>query len=320
MFNRRPPKGHRQTNMESELSHSEAREVDEAMGSLRKLGIMAVAFLIIMMLITNIYSVKPSEYAVIKQFGKVVRVVDKEGPIIKVPFIQSIGIMPKATLFYDVPPTEINTLDKKRIVVDYYVLWKINDPIKMIETLRTIEGTETRLSDIMYSNIRNELGKLAYGDIINIEQNSRGNADQQVVNLINQILVNNDNGIEVVDIKMKRVDLPVDNEGAVYSRMISERASKAQEYLSQGDSEKARIEAEVDREVAELIAKTNTGAQEIIATGEKEAAEIYNNAYGKDPDFFKLYTTLESYKITIGDQTVIMLPSNSEYVKYITGR
>lgn len=189
----------------------------------------------------------------------------------------------------------------------------------MLETLKTIDAAEARLSDIMYSNIRNELGKLNYGDIINTENNSRGNIDETVQRNINEILEQNKNGIEIIDIQMKRIDLPESNEASVYRRMISERASKAQEYLSQGDADKAKIEAEVDREVEELIAKTNTKAQEIIAEGEKEAAEIYNNSYGKDTDFFTLYATLESYKKTLNGETVLMIPITSPYLKYIKG-
>lgn len=278
-----------------------------------------ITILVVLILSNNIYTLKPNEYGIIKQFGKIVRVVNIDGPHIKVPFIQNITKMPKSVMIYDVPPTEINTLDKKRIVVDYYTLWKITDPIQMLETLKTLEGAEARLSDIMYSNIRNELGKLAYGSIINAENNNRGNIDKTVQENINKILLDNLNGIEIVDIQMKRIDLPASNEQSVYKRMISERVSKAQEYLSQGDSEKNKIMANADREVAELIAKTNTEAQEIIAKGEKEAAEIYNNSYGKDPEFFKLYTTLESYKTTINNETVIMLPINSPYLKYIKG-
>ena len=237
----------------------------------------------------------------------------------KIPFIQSVSKLPKHVLFYDVPATEINTFDKKRILVDYYTLWRITDPVQMLETLKTIDAAEARLSDIMYSSVRNELGKLEYGQIINPSDNNRGSVDLVVQDNINNILKNNLNGIEIVDIQMKRIDLPESNEQSVYKRMISERASKAQEYLSQGDAEKTKIMANADREVSELIAKTSSRAQEIIGEGEKEAAKIYNDSYGQDPEFFKLYTTLNSYKISIDNETVLMIPIDSPYLKYLMG-
>ncbi len=276
--------------------------------------------IIAVILISNTFIIKPNEYGVIKQFGKIVKVIDEEGLKIKAPFIQSVSKLPKHVLFYDVPATEINTFDKKRILVDYYTLWRITDPVQMLETLKTIDAAEARLSDIMYSSVRNELGKLEYGEIINPADNNRGSVDLIVQNNINNILKSNLNGIEIVDIQMKRIDLPQSNEQSVYKRMISERASKAQEYLSQGDAEKTKIMANADREVAELIAKTNSSAKQIVAEGEKEAAKIYNDSYGQDVEFFKLYTTLNSYKTSIDKETVLMIPINSPYLKYFMGQ
>lgn len=275
---------------------------------------------LILILLNNMFIIQPNEYGVIKEFGKIVKIIDNEGLKFKVPFIQTMSRLPKHILFYDVPATEINTFDKKRILVDYYTVWKITDPIQMLETLKTIDAAEARLSDIMYSSVRNELGKLEYGEIINPADNNRANVDLVVQEKINEILKNNSNGIEIVDIQMKRIDLPESNEQSVYKRMISERASKAQEYLSQGDAEKTKIMADADREVAALIAKTNANAQEIIAEGEKEAAKIYNDSYGQDPEFFRLYNILNSYKTSIDGETVIMLPINSPYLKYLMGR
>lgn len=271
-------------------------------------------------ILSNLFILEPNQYAIVKEFGRIVEVVETEGLHFKVPFIQSKSILPKNVLFYDVPPAEINTLDKKRIVVDYYALWEITDPIEMLESLRTLEGAEARLSDIIYSNVRNELGKLEYGDIINPEDNQRGGVDIMVQDKVNEILSANNNGIRIVDIQMKRIDLPPSNEESVYKRMISERESKAQEYLSQGEAESKKIRAEVDREVEEIIAKANSQAELIMADGEKESARIYNNIYGQDPEFFKLYTTLESYKTTLDEETVIMLPINSPYLKYLMGQ
>lgn len=279
-----------------------------------------IVIIVITAVFSNLYIVHPNEYKIVKEFGKIVRVVDTPGLHFKIPFIQNVDTLPKQILLYDVPPAEINTLDKKRIMVDYYSMWRITDPEKMIETLRTINGAEARLGDIIYSSIRTELGKLEYGEIINHTIKSRGDADIIVEQKVNDILKSNSNGIEVVDIQMKRADLPASNEQSVYKRMISERESKAQEYLSQGDAEATKIKATTDKDVKETMARADSEAKEIIAEGEKEAAKIYNDSYGKDIDFFDLYTTLESYRTTINDETVIMFPANSPYIKYLFGK
>lgn len=291
------------------------------MPEIKKRPVMIVTLIIIIALIaaSNLYILKPNEYSVIRQFGEIVKVEDTEGLKFKIPFVQSRVILPQTILLYDVPPSEINTLDKKRIVVDYYALWEITDPVHMIESLRTLEGAELRLSNIIYSNVRNALGKLEYGSIINPDDNNRGDVDTIVQEKINTILETNKNGIKVVDMKMKRIDLPTSNEESVYKRMISERQSKAQEYLSQGDAEARKITAQVDREVEEIIAKAKSEAEQIVAQGEGEAAKIYNEMYGKDNEFFKLYTTLESYKKTIDNETVILMPIDSPYLKFLRG-
>jgi membrane protease subunit HflC len=281
------------------------------------IGLIALLLIAIVVFKSSAFVLKTNEYGIVKQFGKIVEVKEKRGLNFKAPFIQSKTILPKKIMFYDVPPAEINTLDKKRIVVDYYVMWKITDPIKMIESLRSLNGAERRLNDIMYSNIRNELGTLAYGDIINPEDNDRGGIDTVVKDKVNKILASNNSGVEITDIQVKRIDLPASNEESVYTRMISERNANKEEYLSQGEAEYKKITASVDREFLEKIATTRSEAHAIIANGEKEAAKIYNESYGKSFEFFKLYTTLKSYETTIGKETVIMLPINSPYLKYL---
>jgi membrane protease subunit HflC len=279
-----------------------------------------IALLAILFLWNNLYVVQVNEYKVVRQFGEIVKIVEKPGLNFKVPFVQSVTSLPKYTLVYDVPPAEINTLDKKRIMVDYYGVWRINDPTEMIETLRTLSGAEGRLGDIIYSNIRTELGKMNFDQIVNSVKGSRLGIDTVVLEGINTILEQNNTGIELIDIKMKRADLPDTNEQSVFLRMMSERESTAQQYLSQGDAEALKIKAETDRTVSEMLARAEADAKTIVAEGEREAARIYNEAYSKDPEFFSMYRSLESYRTTINNETVIVLPVDSPYLKYLTGR
>lgn len=285
-----------------------------------KFGLFIVILLVLLVFIfNNLFVVKEGEYKVIRQFGEVVRIDSSPGLSYKIPFIQSVTTLPKYQMTYDVSQAEINTRDKKRILIDNYAIWRIEDPKKMIANARTLEAAESRMEEFIYSVTRTELGQLNYDEIINDEKSSRGSLNDRITEQVNELLVRDNYGISVTDVRMKRTDLPEENELSVFTRMISERHSTAQDYLSQGDARKNRIEAETDKEVNEMLAKAKADAEEIRSEGEAEAAKVYNNAFSKDPEFYSLYRTLESYKKTIGDDTVIILPSDSPYARILTG-
>src|SRR3954470_24910329 len=221
-----------------------------------KIGIFLVLLIaVILFILSNLFIVKEGEYKVIRQFGEVVRIVDEPGLNYKIPFLQSMTTLPKYQMIYDVKEAEINTKDKKRMIIDNYAVWKVVDPKQMISNARTIENAESRMEEFIYSVVRAELGQLNYDEIINDEKSSRGSLNDRITNQVNDLLGKDNYGIVVTDVRMKRTDLPAENEQSVFTRMISERESKAQEYLSMGDAEKNRIEADTDREVKELLAK-----------------------------------------------------------------
>ncbi|MBY0147811.1 protease modulator HflC [Neobacillus niacini] len=285
-----------------------------------KIGsIFVIVIILLAVFIANLIVVKEGEYKVIRQFGEVVRIVKTPGLTYKVPFIQSVSTLPKYQMTYDVNEAEINTKDKKRMLIDNYAIWRIEDPKKMITNARTVEKAESRMEEFIYSVVRSELGQLNYDEIINDEKSSRGSLNDRITEKVNDLLGKDNYGIVVTDVRMKRTDLPKENEQSVFTRMISERESKAQEYLSMGDAEKNRIEADTDREVQELLAKAKAEAEVIRAEGEAEAARIYNEAFSKDPTFYSMYRTLESYKKTINDKSVIVLPSDSPYARLLMG-
>lgn len=285
-----------------------------------KFGILLVILIALLVFIfTNVFIVKQGEYKVVRQFGEVVRIVKEPGLNYKVPFIQSVTTLPKYQLTYDVSQAEINTKDKKRMLIDNYAIWRIEDPKKMISNARTLEGAESRMEEFIYSVVRSELGKLDYDEIINDEKSSRGSLNDRVTEKVNELLAGGNYGVVVTDVRMKRTDLPEENELSVFTRMISERESKAQEYLSMGDAEKNRVIAQTDREVKELLAKASADAETIRGEGEGEAAKVYNQTFSKDPEFYSMFRTLESYKKTINGETVIVLPSDSPYARMLMG-
>ncbi|MFC9542314.1 protease modulator HflC [Lysinibacillus sp. NPDC056959] len=280
---------------------------------------LTAVFAIAIILFANVYIVKESEYAVVRQFGEVVKFQSEPGLKIKVPFIQSVTKLPKNQMTYEVSEEEINTKDKKRIIIDNYAVWHITDPKQLISNAGTIEKVESRMEEFIYSVIRSELGRIEYTEVINDENSSRGSINDQVTARVNELLSNDKYGIEVIDVRIRRIDLPTDNEQAVFTSMISDRESKAQIYLSEGDAEKRRIEAQTDKKVQEMLATAKKDAALIQAEGEAEAAKIYNKSFSQDPEFYSLYRTLESYKKTIGEDTVIILPSTSPYAKILSG-
>ncbi|KOP72658.1 phage tail protein [Lysinibacillus sp. FJAT-14745] len=280
---------------------------------------ITAVFAIAIILFTNVYIVKESEYAVVRQFGEVVKFQSKPGLKIKVPFIQSVTKLPKNQMTYEVSEEEINTKDKKRIIIDNYAVWRITDPKQLISNAGTIEKVESRMEEFIYSVIRSELGRIEYKAIINDEDSSRGSINDQVTARVNELLSKDKYGIEVIDVRIRRIDLPTVNEQSVFTNMISDRESMSQKYLSEGDAQKRRIEAQTDKEVQEMLATAKKDAALIQAEGEAEAAKIYNKSFSQDPEFYSLYRTLESYKKTVGEDTVIILPSTSPYAKILSG-
>ncbi len=281
--------------------------------------ILTAFFALFIIAIANIYVVKENEYKIVRQFGEVMRFEDEPGLKMKVPFIQSVTTLPKSLQTYSMTEEEINTLDKKRIIIDNYAVWRVTDPKKLISNAGTLDNAQSRMEEFIYSVLRAELGKLDYGEIINDGSSARGNVNERVTEMVNELLMQDNYGIEVVDVRIRRTDLPSDNEQSVYRRMISERESQSQFYLSEGDAYKRREEAKTNQEVQEKLAGAKRQAAEIIAEGEAEAAKIYNDAFSKDPEFYSLYRTLESYKKTIGEDTMIILPSDSPYAKLLQG-
>ncbi|MBZ5750186.1 MULTISPECIES: protease modulator HflC [Metabacillus] len=288
-------------------------------GYLRGGIILIIAILLLVLILSNLFIVKENEYKVVRQFGEVVRIIEEPGLNYKIPFLQSITTLPKYQMIYNVEEAEINTRDKKRLIIDNYTVWRIEDPKKMIANARTVVNAETKMAEFVFSTVRSELGRLNYDEIINDEKSSRGSLNDQVTEIVNELLAKDEYGIVVTDVRMKRTDLPAENEQSVFTRMISERESTAQGYLSKGDADKNRIIADTDREVKEMLAKAKADAEVIRSEGEKEAAKLYNTSYSKDPEFYELYRTLQSYKQTIDEETVIIIPFDSPYASLLKG-
>lgn len=307
--------------MDEKIIDMEARKAgDFQWKKYSKLGILFLILIgLFVILLNSVFIVREGEYKIVRQFQEVVSVKRDAGLAFKVPFIQTVSSLPKYQMTYDVSQAEINTKDKKRIIIDNYAIWQVEDPQKMISNARTVQNAESRMDEFIYSVVRAELGQMDYDEIINDENSNRGSFNDRVTERVNELLSRDEYGITVVDVRTKRTDLPEENENSVYTRMVSERESTAQDYLSQGDAEKNRIMADTDRRVTEMLSKAEAEADIIRSEGEGEAARIYNDAFSKDPEFYNLYRTLETYRKTIGEDTVIIIPSDSPYARILMG-
>lgn len=282
-----------------------------------------IAFISIVLLVIlgfgSMYIVKEGEYKVVLRFGEAMRAVEEPGLKFKIPFVENVSMLPKYQMTYDSSPTTILTKDQKPIVVDNYTVWRIKNASQFLKTVQTVSGGVSRIDEAVYNSVRRKLSEVNYENIIS-EETERGNINDEITKDVIDALTRDNYGIEIIDVRIKRTDLPEENKQSVYNRMISDRQSIAARYLSEGDEESRKRTSKADRTSTELLAQAEADAKKIIAEGEGEAAKIYNLAYGKDPKFYSLYRTLESYVTTLKNEPVIMIPIDSPYAKVLLGQ
>lgn len=283
--------------------------------------IITIVGLVVLLIVgsTSLFTVKEGEYKVVLRFGEAARTVTEPGLKFKVPFIENLITLPQYQMTYESSSSQILTKDKKILSVDNYTVWKINNPGKFYKKLHSVSNGVKRIDEAVFNAMRRKLSEIDYDKIIS-ENTERGNINDEVTQDVRSALDRDDYGIEIIDVRIKRTDLPEENKQSVYNRMISDRKSMAARYLSEGDEESRKITSKADRTVRELMAQAEADAKKIIASGESEAAKIYNNAYGKDPAFYNLYRTLESYIVTLKNEPVIMIPIESPYAKILLGQ
>ncbi len=285
----------------------------------RKTLYSIVGVLALILIFNSLYLVKEGQYKVVLKFGEAVRVAHSPGLQFKIPFIENTMTLPKQQMSYDSNPTQILTKDKKIIFVDNYTIWRIDEPEKFLRTLKTVGVGVQRIDAAVYNTVRRKLSEINYDEIIS-ENTARGDLNVEITKDVENALKRDNSGIEIVDVRIKRTDLPPENKQSVYNRMISDRQSIAARYLSEGDEESRKIMSKADREAVELMAEAESKAKKIVAEGEGEAAKIYNEAYGKDPAFYSFYRTLDSYVTTLQNEPVILLPIDSPYARILMGK
>ena len=269
---------------------------------------MVFFILIAIVGLSTVFTVDETRQVVILQFGEPVRIIKTPGLYFKLPApLQVAQRFDDRLLEYDVAPEEILSKDKKSLIVDNYVRWRIVDPLLFLQTVQTEPIAKTRIDDIVYSELRRELGTHNMSEIITerreiiMEKVTRQSA-----------IATKPYGIEVVDVRLKRVDLPQNNEQSIYRRMQAERIRQANKFRSEGEEESQKIKASTDKDKTIILANAYKEAEEVKGEGEAKAVDIYARAFSKDPDFYEFYRTLETYKIILDKKTTLVLPTNSK--------
>ena len=278
--------------------------------------IVAVAAVII--LGSSVVVTNQNEYKLIRQFGKVNRVIDSAGLGLKLPFIQSADTLPKETLLYDLAPSDVITKDKKTMISDSYILWKIAHPLKFAQTLNfSISNAENRINTAVYNATKNVISSMNQDEVITSRDGLL--SDMVMANIGSNM---EQYGIKLTVFELKQLDLPDDNKDAVYERMISERNNIAATFTAEGDSEAKVIRNTTDKEIAIQISEASKQAEILIAEGEAEYMRILSEAYSDESktDFYSYVRSLDALKASMkgGDKTVV-LSSDSPIAQIFNG-
>lgn len=306
---------------------------------------LILAILLLLYILTNAstFQISENESAAVFRFGKIIAVYvkteaqaeyiksdfategDKLGDVkiyygtglhFRVPFIDGVKKYNSMLLTYDTSPRQVITADKKKLIFDNNAQWRIINPALFEITMGRIEEAQKRLDDILYSRMNEKVGKL--DSIVLISD--KATVEKMQNDLAAEISASvRPYGIEVFDIRVKRTDLPQENYESVYNRMITERQRIAAQYRSEGDEEALKARSSTDRQIVILLSEARKKSEILKGEGDAEATKIFNDAYGKDIAFYEFYSTLEMYKVTVGNNTKLVIPSDSDFAKYLFG-
>jgi membrane protease subunit HflC len=258
------------------------------------------------------FVVDEREQAIVTQFGEYVRTIKKAGLAAKLPFIQTVTRFDRRVLATHAPQAEYLSQDKKRLVADPVTRWRIADPFKFYKTVRDESGARARLDDSVFSELRREVASHTFASVIGAQRegimnsvaaSARGRAGEF--------------GIEVIDVRIKRADLPREVQASVFGRMQAEREREAKRYRSEGEEEAAKLRAETDKQRTIILATAEQQAQRLRGEGDAAATEIYAHAHGKNPEFYSFVRSLQAYEQFLGKRSTLLLSADSALLRYL---
>ena len=285
----------------------------------KKIGILIGVSAVVIAVGASVTVTQQNEYKLIRQFGKVDRGISSSGISFKIPFIESTQSLPKETLLYDLAASDVITKDKKTMISDSYVLWKISDPLKFAQTLNSsVESGESRINTAVYNATKNAISSMSQDQVIT-------SRDGELSDMVMEAIGTNMDqyGIELLKFETKQLDLPDDNKEAVYERMISERDNIAATYKAEGNSEAKVIRNKTDKEVAIQISDAKKQAEILGAEGEQEYMKILAQAYGEEDrsEFYSFVRSLDALKTSMkGEDKTVILSADSPIAQIFEGK
>lgn len=276
-------------------------------------GILLIVLLLVALIASQgLFVVDETKQAIILQFGEPIATIQNPGLAVKLPFIQNVLYFEKRILSSDAPPQEYLTADKKRLVVDHVTRWRISDPLRFFETMRTEAGARARLDDIVFSELRRELAIVEFVDAISAQ---RDRLEVRVAQSVAETVAGF--GIVVVDVRTKRADLPTDVQQNVFERMRAERQRESSLFRAEGEEQANIIRAQADRSGTVISAEGYQEAQQLRGEGEAEAIRIYAEALKQDPEFYAFSRRLEAYTRVLKGGDKIVIPADSEFFRFL---
>jgi membrane protease subunit HflC len=260
-----------------------------------------------------VFTIDETEQAIVTRLGKYMRTVSEPGLNFKIPLLDTVHKFESRVLEYDAGKAKIITSDKKHLDIDNYARWRIVDPLKFYQTVRSESGAQMRLDDIVFSELREEVARHTLTEIVSVNR-------EAIMEKVHKQCEEKARGygIEVIDVRIKRADLPVEVVRSVYARMRAERERIAKKYRSEGEEEAVKIRAITDKERTILLAESYKEAEKLKGDGDAVAIKIYAEAFEKDPEFYGFVRTLEAYGKSLSHDTTIVLPSDSEFFQYLS--
>ena len=287
---------------------------------LRYLRVGLILFFLLLVSLSSVYTLKPNHYAYVTRFSKMVAIKDTAGLHFKAPFIDNVQKIPAYQMLYDVTPSDVLTLDKKALVIDEICLWKIDDPLTFVKSLSgSISETEARIDAAVYSAVKNEFGRLNREEIISTDPTSVQQVSRRVSAQVDEAVKSYGISASVI---LKRTDLPIENQEAVFQRMIAERNLQSTSYLSNGNLEGARIRNDVDKKTQVILAEARAQAEQLNGKAEAEYMEILSSAYAspEQAEFYRFVRELDALKASFRESgTTVILDENSELVQALMG-
>ena len=277
--------------------------------------ILGIGLIGAVVLLSSVYIVKQPEQALVLQFGEPMRVVKDAGLKFKVPFIQNTVFYDKRLLNLDPPAQEVILNDKKRLDVDSFTRYRIVDPLKFYQTVRTETQARSKLEEIVNSSVRKVLGRVTLQELLSQQR-------KQIMSDISEAVKKDaaQIGVDVAEVRIRRADLPIEVLQAINDRMKSERDREAKEFRAQGQQAAQQIRATADKERTIIIAEAEKQAQELRGQGDQEATSLWNKAANADPRFYAFYRSLEAYRKALAQENnSLVLSPESEFFKYFKG-